>query len=54
MSDFAAITSLVNFLKEQGGRLDGVEVRKTHFGSDYGIYASSPLLDDSRVVISIP
>ena len=54
MSDFAAITSLVNFLKEQGGRLDGVEVKKTHFGSDYGIYASSPLLDDSRVVISIP
>ena len=52
--DPSLIERLVEFLKEQGGRLDGVEIKKTRFGNDYGLYANESLPDDKRVLISIP
>ena len=50
----AHIERLTEFLKEQGGRLDGVEIKKTKFGNDYGLYASESLPDDKQVLVSIP
>ena len=58
MSEFetnpALIERLVEFLKEQGGRLDGVEIKKTRFNNDYGLYANTSLPDEKQVLVSIP